>query len=526
MGNNIEKRIAKLERQRRPKTGRDICIQEAVKRIPQEDIDYLLKRTGDKEITAETARNDLLTFVKLIMPEYSIQQHHKLMADNLEAVKQGKQRRLMLTLPPRHGKSTLGSNFFPAWYIGHNPGKAVILATYSDRFAQRFGKYTKAIVNNSVYQEVFPDVSLKRGSESNTNWETTTGSEFIAVGRGGQLTGYGGDLIILDDLIKNMVEAQSEVFKENVRDWYQTVLLSRMEGNASLVFCNTRWSYNDLIGELLDREPEKWKLIKIPALIEEDLEIDGYKFQKGSALWPDKKSRKELLERKEELGLFFQAQWQQEPVQSQGAIIEPSMWNRIKVDDLPRNYIRKIQSWDTAFSESEGSSYSCCTTWLQTDNAFYLVHSYWDRLNFVDLKEVFENLYNQHRPDSVVVENRASGQSLIQELGYKTSIPIISYDPDKSKELRFASITPQFQSGNIYVVEAEWTNKVIEAVANFPKTKLKDLIDSISMAIDFMRSQPKPFRPKAITPEQISINRGRKHKSIFQREREAQGYKH
>lgn len=464
--------------------------------------------------------DDLLLFSTTINPNYRPSDFHRIVAEHLEAVADGEIRRLMIFAPPRHGKTQLASINFPAWWLGKNPNKKIIHASYNDSFSKELGEHIRDIVRNPVFQASFPDVQLKYGSESKSHWKTINEGQYLAVGRGGQATGYGAHLLILDDLIKNYEEAYSETIKQSIYNWYNTTLYSRLEQNAAIVFINTRWTYDDLPGRLLEEEPEKWTVLSFPALFEEDTYYGEYEFKEGTTLWPEAYPLDDILDKKQREGDHFYALYQQDPLKGKGNLIQKDWWIPVPKQQLPMKYDIKQQFWDTGYKDKKDSSYSACTTWIRNDNGYYLIDAWWDKLEFYDLKDAFLDLYHKHKPDGVTVEDQASGTSLIQEMRRGSRIPVVEFKPDKSKEARIISTQPMFRAEQVYILDGQpWTRDVIEACAKFPQTHLKDIVDTISMALNYLRDA-NTFKPRTITPDRLSLNRGRKRKSIFERERE------
>lgn len=201
-----------------------------------------LKRTDSlSEYLVSRARESLLTYTELTYPKYRANWHHELIIDYLESVAAGDIRRLMILVPPRYGKSELSSIRFPAWYLGKHPDKKVILASYNDRFALYFGKHARNLCQSDMHGVVFPGMHVRKDSSSGSLWELDEGGKFVAVGRGGSVTGHGANVLILDDLIKNIQEAYSENVRDTVWDWYKTTLYTRIEDDSSIVIVNTRW---------------------------------------------------------------------------------------------------------------------------------------------------------------------------------------------------------------------------------------------------------------------------------------------
>ncbi len=464
---------------------------------------------------AGRARDNLLTYTELTFPRYRANWHHRLIIDSLESVEAGDIHRLMILVPPRYGKSELSSVRFPAWFLGRNPEKKVILASYNDRFALHFGKHARNVCQSDMHGCVFPGSRVRRDSSSGSLWELEEGGKFVAVGRGGSVTGHGAHLLILDDLIKNVQEAYSENVRDTVWDWYKTTLYTRIEDGAAIVIVNTRWHTDDLVGRLMSEEGRKWTVLKLPAIADADYAYGDYTYREGETLWPGKFPIETVLETKGVLGSHFSSIYQQEPEERTGNIFRRADWKRFTA--LPAGKKRVVQSWDTGFKTGEENSYSACTTWVETERGYYLVHAWWDRVTFPELKRSAVELYERFMPDEVLIEDKASGQSLVQELSESTKIPIKPVKPTADKVARAHAVTPVFESGNVYIPEGElWADEVIEHAARFPRTKNTDVIDSVTQAIEYMR-HGRSFR---YSYHGGAYARGGGRKSIFEMERE------
>ena len=416
------------------------------------------------------AAQNLITYTELTYPKYKPNWHHKVIARHLEDAASGKIKRLMILVPPRYGKSELSSIRLPAWYLGKYPDKKVIVASYSDWFSLQFGKHARNVCQTEMHRYIFPGSRLRKDSSSAALWELHAGGKFVAVGRGGSITGHGAHLLILDDLIKNVHEAYSENIRDNIWEWYRTTLFTRLEQDASIVIVNTRWHEDDLVGRLLEHEGEKWTVLKMPAIADEDYDYGKYRYKQGATLWDEKYPLETVLETQEVMGSHFDSIYQQEPRAESGTIFKRSLWKKFL--SLPQNPKWIIQSWDTGFKTGQDNSYSACTTWVETDDGYYLVHAWWDKLTFPDLRSTCVDFYNKFRPNEVLIEDKASGQSLIQDLLHSTKVPVKPIHPVGDKTARAHLVTPLFESKSVYILDGEhWTDEVIEHAAKFPGTK-------------------------------------------------------
>lgn len=259
----------------------------------------------------------LIAYAAYQWPGYKDAAHHRLIARKLEAVERGDCKRLMIFMPPRHGKSMLASEFFPAWYLGRNPDHYVIASTYAQDLADDFGRKVKAQIQDKTFSAIFPGVKLAEDSQSVKRFHVDGGTEvstaqrgaYYAVGAGGPLTGRGAHLLLIDDPVKNREEADSEVFRRRLRDWYTSTAYTRLMPGARIVLIQTRWHEDDLGGWLLaDHAHEGWDILSLPAL------------EDGKALWPEQYSAETLQGIKASIGpRDWHALYQQQPSSEEGS---------------------------------------------------------------------------------------------------------------------------------------------------------------------------------------------------------------
>jgi len=219
-------------------------------------------------------QENFAAYIKYMMPEYQMAPHLTKLIKLLEKVERGEIKRLMVFMPPRHGKSQTVSRLFPSWFMGKHPDREVIFATYAQDFADDFGRQVRGFIGSEPYQHVFPDVQLSMDSRARArfNLDNNSGSYF-AVGRGGPITGRGGHLIVIDDPIKNREEAQSDLIRENLYQWYQSTLYTRLAPGGVLVLVQTRWHEDDLAGRIIENDPDEWAIIEFPAISDDNVPL-------------------------------------------------------------------------------------------------------------------------------------------------------------------------------------------------------------------------------------------------------------
>jgi predicted phage terminase large subunit-like protein len=394
--------------------------------------------------------------------------------EHLDRITAGVLRKLMIFVPPRHGKSQLVTVRYPAWMLERSPDKRVIIGSYSAMLAESFSRNTRRICRSRML------LSDERSAAS--DWETAIGGGLRAVGVGGGVTGRGGDLIVIDDPIRNREEANSQAYRERVWDWYRDALYTRQEPGAAIILILTRWHEDDLAGRILQSsEGSSWTVVTLPALAEAG---DPLGRAEGAALWPDRYDEAELARTKATLGSSFEALYQQRPSALEGAIFKREWWRSYR--EAPR-FHSVLQSWDTAFKKGQDNDYSVCTTWGQADAGYYLLDVWKRRVEFPELKAMVATLGDQYRPNAVLVEDKASGQSLIQELQRDTRLPILPIKADTDKVSRAYAVTPIIEAGRVLLPDgAPWLSDYLDSMASFPNAAHDDDVDSTTQALNYM----------------------------------------
>lgn len=441
------------------------------------------------------ARDDFLTFVKWVNPSFIIGKHHKLLAKKLEAVERGEIKRLMISLPPGHSKTLLCSIYFPAWYFGRHPSKYVMSISHSTSLAEDWGRYVRNLIETDEYQRVFPDLHISPDSRSAGRWHTNSGGLFRAAGVGAGISGKRAHIGVIDDAISEQ-DAYSKAAKEKVNNWYHSGFTSRLMPNGAVIIIMTRWAEDDLIGYLLKQAKmtgTEWEYIKLPAILdEESAALLGA--NPGEALWPEFWPMEVLLEKRD--GGMPSFEWEslymQNPIARDGGILKADYWKPWQHDTAPKLDM-VVQSWDTAFSTRTTADFSVCTTWgIFTDEDTKLKHTillslFKNRLDFPDLRRKAKELYDKWSPDVVIVERKASGQSIIQELR-RVGIPIYEYNPDRDKIARAHAAAPLLEAGRVWVPEGKrYSEEVIMECAAFPRGAHDDIVDSVTQALLWLR---------------------------------------
>jgi len=437
------------------------------------------------------AKNDFLSFVKCVWPDFIEGAHHRHVAEKFNKIANGEIKRLIVNMPPRHTKSEFASYLLPSWMVGRNPKLKIIQATHTGELAIRFGRKAKHLIDSEEYKKIFI-TKLQEDSKAAGRWETAQGGEYFAAGVGGAITGRGADLLIIDDPHSEQ-DAMSETKLESAYEWYTSGPRQRLQPGASIVLVMTRWSTKDLTSMLLKNQKEvkadQWEVVEFPAIMED-----------GKPMWPEYWNQDELEKVKATLPVAkWNAQWMQHPTSEEGAIIKREWWRKWKNDWIPKLQ-HVIQSYDTAFLKKETADYSAITTWgvffLNEDSPLNLIllDSLKGRYEFPELRRRALEQYKYWTPETVIIESKASGLPLTHELR-QMDIPVVNFTPSKGndKHVRVNSVAPLFESGIIWAPEQKFAEEVIEECAAFPYGDHDDLVDSTTQAI--MRFRQGGFLP-------------------------------
>ena len=458
----------------------------------------------------EEARGSFMTFVKKVWPHFIEGAHHKRMANAFERVARGECKRLIINMPPRHTKSEFASYLLPAWFLGNFPEKKIIQTSHTAELAVGFGRKERNLVDSDVFSDIFPGVGLQADSKAAGRWNTNQRGDYFAIGVGGAVTGKGADILIIDDPHSEQeaaLAATSPEIYDKVYEWYTSGPRQRLQPGGSIVIVMTRWSQRDLTGQVLkadaQRGGEGWEVIEFPAIL-----------PSGKPLWPSFWSLAELEALREELpNGKWQAQYQQNPVGNESAIIKRDWWQWWEEDNPPEcEYI--LQAWDTAFEKNNRADYSAGTTWgvftHHKDNQKYLIllNTYKKRVEFPELKKDVLREYNEYEPDTLIVEKKASGAPLIYDLR-AMGIPVSEYTPSKGQDkfARLNSVSDIIASGKVWVPRTRWAEELVDEIASFPSGEHDDLVDSTTLAL--MRFRQGGFlRLPSDEPEDIVYFKG------------------
>jgi predicted phage terminase large subunit-like protein len=435
----------------------------------------------------ELAQTKFIKFVERVWPTFISGRHHKIMAEAFERVASGKLKRLIINMPPRHTKSEFASYLLPSWFLGKFPSRKVIQTSHTAELAVGFGRKVRNLVDSEVYNDIFPELSLQADSKAAGRWNTSKGGDYFAIGVGGAVTGKGADLLIIDDPHSEQEAALAAVnpdVYDKVYEWYTSGPRQRLQPGGAIVVVMTRWAQRDLTGQVLKnaalRGETDWEVIEFPAIM-----------PSGKPLWPEFWSLEELEALHEELpNSKWQAQYQQNPVGNESAIVKRDWWKIWEGERPPKcEYI--LQTWDTAFEKHQRADFSAGTTWgvfyNEEDNDMpniILLNTYKKRVEFPELKRDVLAEYKEWEPDGLLIEKKASGAPLIYDLR-AMGIPVQEYTPSKGQDkiARLNSVSDIIASGKVWVPQTRWAEELMDEVAAFPSGEHDDLVDATTLAL-------------------------------------------
>ena len=470
-------------------------LEALLKALPHMSVEDKMELLDDLEVREKRARlsaanHNMLGFAQAVYPGFKIGPHHKKLAKIFTDVIEGRKKRVIINIAPRMGKSEFSSYLFPAYFLGKYPQKKIIMGTHTAGLSEDFGRRIRNLIDSDEYKEVFPATLVADDQKAAGKWSTSAGGQYYAAGVGGALAGRGADLFVIDDPHSEQdVKTNSRLAFDTAWSWFQTGPLQRLMPGGAIIIIMTRWSLLDLTGRLIDyqiKNPEAipWEIVELPAILNEDTEDE-------KSLWPEQWSLESLKSTKASLDpRYWNAQYMQQPTSESSAIVSRKQWRIWENDDPPPcDFI--IQSWDTAFETKNNSDYSACTTWgvfynEEEGNApqVILLDAFKDRMTFPELKEVALKHYREWEPDSFVVEKKAAGAPLIQELR-QMGIAVQEFTPSRGndKMVRLNAVADLFSSGKIWAPDTRWAREVIEEMAAFPVGEHDDYVDTTTQAL-------------------------------------------
>ncbi len=436
-------------------------------------------------------QDDFLYFVQEVWPDFVCRKskkpeewgHHQIIAKEFTDIADERKGRLIINMPPRHTKSEFASVYYPAWIIGKYPKLKIMQVSHNTELAARFGSKVRNIIDSKEYKQIFGDVRLREDSKAKGRWETNHGGEYYAAGVGASITGRGADLLIIDDPHTEQ-DSMSDSAMERAYEWYTSGPRQRLQPGGSILVVMTRWAEDDLTGRLLKAQTEpkadSWKQVSFPAILDS-----------GNPVWPEYWELEELEKIKASIPIRnWSAQYMQNPTSEEGAILKREWWQPWEKESLPQLQ-HVIQSYDTAFSKKETADYSAITTW----GVFFpeeggapniiLLDAIKGKFDFPELKVVALDANKYWEPETIIIEQKASGEPLTQEFR-RMGIPVVPFTPSRGndKHTRVNSCAPVFESGAVWYPYGEkFAEDVIDECAAFPHGANDDYVDSTTQAI-------------------------------------------
>ena len=440
----------------------------------------------DEEVQAilTMARFDLIDFSIATNPKYEPVWFHEIIADKLMAVERGEIKRLMIFLPPRHGKSQLTSINFPAWYLGRNPEKEIITASYSGELAQDFGYKTRDLVSSQEYQAIF-ETRLKEDSKSKAKWLTDKNGSYTSVGVGGAVTGRGANIILIDDPLKNREEANSATIRNKIRSWFQSTAYTRLEKNGAIILIMTRWHLDDLAGIILEESEELWEVVDFPAIA-----IKNEKYRKiGDPLWKEKYDIEALTTIRQNIGVMeWSALYQQNPIPQENQAFKKEFFKYFEEDELKGKFFRYYITVDLAISEKNDADNTVILVVGKEPSTpnWYIIEKIVGKLTPLDLIDSLFSLYLKYRPVKIGIETVAYQKAILYFLMEEMKkrqvyLPIVELKTGSKKddkELRICGLIPYFRTGVIFQRKSDFDME--EELLTFPVGKHDDIIDALA----------------------------------------------
>lgn len=478
------------------------------------------EQAAEELLSRRLARKHLRNYVEYVSG-MKAPRHKIFVASKIDQAAEGKIPRLALFEPPGHAKSFYVSHHFPALYVSRFPNKRVIHVTHTQEFSEEWGRKVRNLIESDEHQRLFPNVQISSDSRAAGRWGTTNGSEYFATGVGGTITGKRADLIIIDDPLRGIEDAESSGARQKLWDWYGNDAYSRLKPGGIIVLIQTRWHLDDLAGRLLAAQnakgADKWNVVALPAIAQDN---DPLGREPGEALWPEWQDIKALEHIRNQPAMttrMWNALYQQSPVEAEGGLVKRAWFRPWKqVDPPPLLYT--VSSWDTAASNKDTSAYSACTTWGVFEEpetklpAMILLSCCRGRWLYPDLRKMVQRLaYNytddnlkepklaptKRAPSLILVEDRSSGSQLIQDL-LRTGISVQKVNPQKqgSKDARLMMSTDILENGRVYIpylsptftMPRRFADEFCTELCSFPAASSRDYADSFSQAVNRVKA--------------------------------------
>lgn len=440
------------------------------------------KSTAQKNRNLRSPALALPEFASLLYPGYEHAAHIVRLAEALAWLMATPGAALVVIMPPRHGKSLLASVLFPAWVLGNWPWLRLIAVSHGAELAHDFSRVARNLFTSPWWP--FPDVALAPDRGAVGGWDVAGDrGGYTAAGVGGSIIGRGADVLIIDDAIRNRADALSANKRDSIWEWFQSTALTRLEPGGRLVLIGTRWHHDDLLGRYLSAFPNGAMVMHLPARAVGADDLLGR--LEGEALWPERFDTVALATIAQRVGTqTWNAEYQGMPSEEAGAILHRTWFPRIPRPSDGILYV--LQSWDTAFKIGANNDFSACTTWGITVAGCELLDAFKGQYEFPELCRVVTQAYQAWQPRHVLIEDKASGQSLLQALAAQTlRIPTVAVavPAGSGKEERMHEVSPFVESGRIKLPAfASFVDPFLDEVTEFPFGAYDDWADSASQA--------------------------------------------
>lgn len=437
------------------------------------------------------AQDDFLSFIAAIDPNYKFGTHLKRLGTLLMEVETNIKNRIAVSMAPRMGKSQMISIYYPAWYLGKHPDHKVIVASHTADLAVVMARKVRNLINTPEYKAIFPQTNIAADAKAAAQWNTTKGGEYFAIGVGGALAGRGAHLIIADDpLSEQDIKAGNTTSLDNAYEWFSAGLRTRLMPDGKICVLHTRWHQRDLIGRLIkdsamNEGGDTYETFEFPAILNEGTDNE-------KSIWPEQWSIESLQQTRASMHhIMWQwyAQYQQNPTAAEAAIIKRD-WIRWWTKDDPPKIDFMVQAFDTALTTKERSDFSVCHTWGVWENEedgtqnVILLNKVKGKYEFPELKAMAHDQYKVWEPDSVIVEAKASGQPLIDEMR-RSGIFVQDFSPGKGQDkiARLNAVADMFASGHVWFPENAWAAATVEEILAFPAGEHDDEVDTMTLAL-------------------------------------------
>jgi len=439
--------------------------------------------------------------------------HLEAIGFQLEQISNGKNTRLIVSMPPRYLKSITISVAWVAWQLGHDPSKRFVCVSYSSDLAQKHANDCRAIMQSDWYRRIFPKTVIPRGGNSEMDFRTTKRGGRFSTSVGGTLTGRGGDIIIIDDPLKPE-EAMSALARKKVQEWYANTLSSRLNDKRTgvVILVMQRLHEDDLAGHFL--EAGGWAHLCLPAIAEtpEKIQLNDRRFinrKAGDALHPEREPVAQLDLQKRIMGsAVFSAQYQQAPVPAEGTLVQRAWFQRYKVVPEKGSGSQIVQSWDTASKEGPLNDWSVCVTALVRGRRVYVIDVFRAQLTFPALRRKVEELANRYRTNVLLIEDASSGAQLIQQLRVDApqGVPLpIARKADGDKITRFSAQTVRIENGELQLPEeAPWLDGFERELLGFPNTRHDDQVDALTQLLAWSARRKEPVLLRMASERQVN----------------------